>query len=252
MREVAPFKNEDKEAFRPLGLRNSLIKVFHKEAMVQNKTEIREFLEPVQLGLSKAGAAILTRSVSGVLHSFRDFICFRLDLKNAFNEMSRRAIMDVIAGEPSLSHLETFVAAIAAPVAALETGGKRLGESGDGVAQGDPPSGDLFSVGLQPDLVVLDRDSKEGGGQAIAGHDDVSVQGPPGVVIPAVVKFAAAIWDRCHLRLQWSKSHIFSWDGVLPAGAPEEVEIAGKVIGGSFQPGFDCYGVPMGAKQYIQ
>ena len=48
LQTVAPFKNEDKEAVRPLGLRNSLIKVFHKEAMVQNKTEIREFLEPVQ------------------------------------------------------------------------------------------------------------------------------------------------------------------------------------------------------------
>ena len=135
MQTVAPYKDEDHEAVRPLGLRNSLIKVFHKEPMVQNKTELREFLEPVQLGLSKAGAALLTRSVSGILHSFRNFICFRIDLKNAFNEMSRRAIMDVIAEEPSISHLETFVAAISAPIVALETGGKRWGESGDGVAQ---------------------------------------------------------------------------------------------------------------------
>ena len=30
-----------------------------------------------------------------------------------YNEMSRRAIMDVIAEEPLLSHLEIFVAAIA-------------------------------------------------------------------------------------------------------------------------------------------
>ena len=251
MQTVAPYKDEDHEAVRPLGLRNSLIKVFHKEPMVQNKTELREFLEPVQLGLSKAGAALLTRSVSGILHSFRNFICFRLDLKNAFNEMSRRAIMDVIAEEPSISHLETFVAAISAPIVALETGGKRWGESGDGVAQGDPPSGDLFSVGLQPDLVVLNRDCRVGGGQAIAGHDDVFAQGPPQVVIPAVMKFAAAIWERCHLRLQWNKSRIFSWDGVLPDGAPEGVEIAGKEISNIFHAGFDCYGVPMGTNEFV-
>ena len=48
------------------------------------------------------------------------------------------------------------------------------------MAQGDPPSGDLFSVGLQPDLVVLDKYCKAGGGQAIAGHDDVFAQGQLG------------------------------------------------------------------------
>ena len=62
--------------------------------------------------------------------------------------MSRRVVIDVIAGEPSLSHFETVVADIAAPVAALETG---WGESEDGEDQGDPSSVDLFSNGLEPD-----------------------------------------------------------------------------------------------------
>ena len=30
--------------------------------------------------------------------------CFRIDLHNAFNEMTRRAVLDVLASEPSLSH----------------------------------------------------------------------------------------------------------------------------------------------------
>ena len=85
MQTVAPYKDESREAVRPLALKNSMTKLFNKEVMAQSKPEIREYLEPVQLGISKAGAALLTRSVSGVLHQFRDFICFRLDLKNAFN-----------------------------------------------------------------------------------------------------------------------------------------------------------------------
>ena len=40
-------------------------------------------MEPVQLGISVVGAVLLTRSVTGVLHAYEDFICFRLDLKNA-------------------------------------------------------------------------------------------------------------------------------------------------------------------------
>ena len=85
LQTVAPFKDSLLEAVRPLGLKNSLIKLFNKEVMSQSKPEMREFLEPVQLGLSVAGAALLTRSVSGVMHSYIDFVCFRLDLKNAFN-----------------------------------------------------------------------------------------------------------------------------------------------------------------------
>ena len=40
-------------------MRNTLVKVFHKEVMVQNKMEIREFLEPVQVRLSVSGAALV-------------------------------------------------------------------------------------------------------------------------------------------------------------------------------------------------
>ena len=99
LQTVAPYKDIDQEFVRPLGLKNSLIKTFNKEVMSQSKPEVREFLEPVQLGISVAGAALLTRSVSGVLDAFHDYICFRLDLKNAFNEMSRRVVLDVLESE---------------------------------------------------------------------------------------------------------------------------------------------------------
>ena len=252
LQTVAPYKDRSQEAVRPLGLKNSMIKMFNKDIMAQSKTEVRDFLEPVQLGISIAGPALLTRSVSGVLQAFPDFICFRLDLKNAFNEMSRRAILDVLNSEESLKHLVTFAAAILAPVAALETGGEVWGETAEGVGQGDPPSGDFFSVGLHPDLLELDRACREGGGQARAGHDDVFAQGPANVVIPAVERFARSIWERCHLKLQWNKSHIFTWDGILPEGTPEGVGIAGKTIDGVLEVGFDCYGVPMGTDKYVK
>ena len=87
----------------------------------------------------------------------------------------------------------------------------------EGLAQGDPPSGDLFAIGLQPVLKELDRICAEGGGETRAGHDDIFVQGPSHiVVVPAVIKFADSIKNRCNLKLQWAKSSIFSWSGVLP------------------------------------
>ena len=166
--------------------------------------------------------------------------------------MSRRAVIDVLEAEDSLKHFVTFAATILSPVAALESAGKVWGETGEGMGQGDPPSGDLFSVGIHPDLVELDRACSVGGGQARAGHDDVFAQGPADIVIPAVVRFAEAIWNRCHLQLQWSKSHIFTWSGILPEGTPNGVHIAGKTVNGNFEVGFDCYGVPLGTEKYIE
>ena len=72
------------------------------------------------------------------------------------------------------------------PEVALETAGVRWGRTGQGLAQGDPPSGDCFSVGLQPFLVRLDSDCREGGGMARAGHDDIMAIRPKDVVLAEV------------------------------------------------------------------
>ena len=165
--------------------------------------------------------------------------------------MSRRAVLDVLASEPSLSHLVSFSALMLAPEPALETGGKVWGKTSEGLVQGDTPSGDLFAIGLQPDLVELDRACRHGGGQSISGHDDIFALGPADVVIPAVQRFARAIFDRCHLQLQWDKPSIFSWNGELPAGNPAGVKVAGEVMDGSFECGIDCYGVPVGSYKFI-
>ena len=132
---VALYKTAMKTDVRPLGLRNSLVKVYHKEAMSQSRPEIREFLEPQQLGMSKAGAAKLVNSVRGLIHSRRDFVCIKIDLKNAFNEISRRSILETLEAEPSLSHLSTFAATILAPETEMETVGNRWGTYGQGLIQ---------------------------------------------------------------------------------------------------------------------
>ena len=64
--------------------------------MQQNKVEIREFLEPVQLGQSQAGAAKLVFSVRGLINTRRDFYCCKIDFKNAFNEIDRSSILEVL------------------------------------------------------------------------------------------------------------------------------------------------------------
>ena len=249
---VALYKTARQTDVRPLGLRNSLIKVFHKEAMSQSRPEVREFLEPQQLGMSQAGAAKLVNAVRGLISTRREFICVKIDLVNAFNEISRSSILETLESESSLSHLSAFAATILAPETELETVGKRWGRTGQGVVQGDPPSGELFDIGLQPSLVQLDSDCGVAGGVARGGHDDICALGPLEVVIPAVLRFQREVWDRCHLRLQWGKTQLFSWDGHLPADAPVGLTLAGEILEGEFERGFEIYGIPVGSDKFVQ
>ena len=60
---VPIFKNSGRCAVRPLGLRTPLLKVLHKQVVTQNLTEVKAHLEPVQLGMSRAGAQKLVFSI---------------------------------------------------------------------------------------------------------------------------------------------------------------------------------------------
>ena len=118
---VGIFKNADKKAVRPLGLRNPLLKSFHKEVVVQNITEVKAHLEPQQLGVSVAGAQKLVFSVRALLNSNHEYVCVKVDLRNAYNEQARRATIDAFAGEQSLRHLAHFTAVTLGTVHGLET-----------------------------------------------------------------------------------------------------------------------------------
>ena len=251
LQTVALFKNENRQDIRPLGLRNSLIKLFHKEVAQQCKPEIIEFLEPQQLGQSQAGAAKLVHSVRGLLHHRKDFVCIKIDLKNAFNEISRSAIIQTLKSESTLEHLEEFVALVLAPESFLESRGEKWGSTAEGVAQGDPLSSFLFDIGLQPFLVALDSECSGSGGMARAGADDIFAVAPLDVALPAVMRFADRIWEKCGLQLQWTKSDLFSWDSDLPVDAPAGLSLGGTLVNGEFARGIEVYGIPMGTTEYV-
>ena len=105
---VPIFKNSGRCAVRPLGLRTPLLKVFHKQVVTQNLTEVKAYLEPVQLGMSRAGAQKLVFSIRGLLNARPDFVCVKIDCRNAYNEQSRRACIDAFAMNLLCATLLTF------------------------------------------------------------------------------------------------------------------------------------------------
>ena len=139
---------------------------------------------------------------------------------NAFNENAKRAIVENLENEPTLKHLAWFAATVLAPYSGLETGGRLWGETGEGGTQGGPESAPFFCIAIHPAVRRLDDRCKAAGGMARFGMDDGYAVGPKDIVMDAVQAFAEEVRRQCLLQLEWTKTEIFSWDEVLPAGCP--------------------------------
>ena len=120
----------------------------------------------------------------------RDFVVVKIDMKNAFNEVSRAAIIQALEEEPTLQHLAWHAAVVLAPDSGPESGGVRWGLSEEGTAQGDPLSSPYFCVAWHKEVRELNSSLKSSGGMARFGMDDGYALGPPDVVFPALEKFA--------------------------------------------------------------
>ena len=79
------------------------------------------------------------------------------------------------------------------------------------------------------------------GGMARFGMGDGYTVGPKDVVLDTVERLAVEAREQCLLQLEWTKTEIFRWDGVLPAGCPEGITLAGGNVDGVFQPGLMCF-----------
>ena len=169
---VPLFKTEQKNTLRPVGVRNPLLKLWHRQVVIQNKQELKRYMEPQQIACTEAGAGKLVMSVRSLIELKRDFVVAKLDLKNAFNENARSAVIEALEEEPTLKHLAWFAATVLAPYSGLETGGRRWGETGEGGTQGAPESAPLFCVAIQRAVRRMDARCRAAGGMAKFGMDD--------------------------------------------------------------------------------
>ena len=252
---VPLYKTEEKDdsEVRPLGVLHEVNNFTGSIVAKQNKGPVIDYLEPLQLGLSKAGAHKLVHSVrmATEMRHNQGFVTLKLDFKNAHSAVSRAAILEQISSEPTLQHLAQHTAVFIAPPTVLVSGGKIWGTpAGDGGIQGGPEAGAQFNIAIHSDLRTLDAEMRAVGGWAIAGQDDVFVHGPTPVIFHATDHFAHNIKVRCNLDLQRNKTQALSLDD-HPPDIPDDIKCAGQVINGKFEPGFDVYGCPVGTDTYV-
>ena len=199
---VALWKNQDKSDVRPLGIRNPLLKVGHREVMMAAKMEFREVFEPQQLGFSEGAAAKLVHSFRIYMEVNDGMVLVKGDMKSGYNEESRAAMIRGLEEKDRLQHLAWFAATTLASSQGLESRGKLWGWAEEEETQGDPKAGVFFCAGWHKFLRQLDGTVAEAGGLARAGWDDVYVAGPPEVVFPALDVFWRQLKEHCPL---WSR-----------------------------------------------
>lgn len=243
--------NQDPKQVRPVGMRNPWIKTIHKEVVAQNKEVLTDFLEPQQLGMSIAGGAKLVHCVRMVMEQNPEFICLKLDFKNAFNEVFRARVVEALEEEESLCHLASHAATLLAPSSGLESGGSVWGEAHEGTTQGDPESGPYFNVAIQKYVRAADKKLTTTGGFARFGWDDGYLCGLPDEVFTTLEIFSTDVEDHCGLELQRTKTEVLCMSEKLPNNTPDGLVQAGIRVDGSWEPGFICYGVPIGSENYV-
>ena len=181
-----------------------------------------------------------------------DFIWVKLDLKNAFNQIARAAIVENLLSTPVLQHVAWFEASVLAPESGLQVKGALWGTAAEGETQGDPKASFMFNVGIQPQLRLLDTTLAQAGGMARSGMDDVVAGGPAHILFPALRTFEQQLQEHCNLQLVRTKTEVFCGDDDLPEETPAGMVRAGDMVDGQFEAGFVFYGIPMGSDKYVE
>ena len=152
---------QDSEKLRPVGILDPLVRFLNHEVATANKEAAVNYLEPVQLGCSKAGAHKLVTAVRSMSEQNKGFVLIKLEIKNIHSQLSRSAVVKELSSIPSLKHLAQYSAATLTSNTVLVSRGSIWGEEGDGEMQGNPMAGLRFSVSLQKDLLFLNNEVAE-------------------------------------------------------------------------------------------
>jgi len=206
LRKRAPTADEPEDV-RPIGiscaLRRAVTKTIFANASL--KETCAGHIAPQQLGV--AVAAVATKLIIGLrelLDAEPSIGVFTLDISNAFNSVSRAAVLRQLSDGSvpgKIGALARLAHATLGPQAPVFAGGgsggapltQLLFRSSEGVQQGSVEGSYFFAAAIQPALVALDAELTAVGGAARAGHDDVYAVGPLALVAAALSRFERAL-----------------------------------------------------------
>jgi hypothetical protein len=210
---------------RPIALGGTFLKVAATIALERAKTKLREKFGFSQLGVAvPAGGERIVHTVRRFLrtgifgHGGRagdDRVVLLVDMRNAFNSVSRDAMHAGIADVPELHGVFGVSYARHAPLHAVGCGATL--DSARGARQGTVDGPALFSAALQP---AINAASATAGVQIVAYLDDTTIMGE---TLEAAVEALETFLERAEaigLRHNGAKCELIAAN---PAGLPAEL-----------------------------
>jgi hypothetical protein len=251
---------------RPIGiscaLRRGLTRCIFAEGDLRES--MRVLFSPTQLAVFvPSGGTKLVFAVRELLDAHPEFCAVNIDMKNAFNSVTRAGLLREALADPSTAVLARFLHSLLAPKSLIFGGSGEFLEqiltfcSEEGVQQGSVEGMIAFAMAIRADLGVLDAELEaECGGAARAGADDVTAIGTPAAVFPAVARFLASVREKLGLEANLLKTVCYIHpDPIHTAeldrhrnGVPLGVAHADD---GSAMLGIKIYGIPLGSPEFV-
>ncbi len=207
------------EAIRPIACPAVFYKLVMQVALRKLLPRILTALGPLQKGAATPlGVDSVIRHIEHCLEARPDLVFFALDLANAFNSISRVAILESV--RELVPELFPLVAATLATPSPLHLSGRAVDPSDptpflwsvEGVRQGDPTSPALFCLGIASVLRMLAErttgNAALGGGLLLGFMDDVSGCAPPATV-ERIFKEVVPMMGAINLKVQLRKCHTY-------------------------------------------
>ena len=259
---------------RPVAKGNCLRKAVNKAFLQPFKDQIIQRTSPTQYGCSvEGGGTQLTTQIQLHLQHSPDHVLVSIDIKNAYNEIKRKRILDQLWGETlSDSHVgyedfdeEAFRGMYIYLYKMLEVesyvglgSGTRMVDaefkSSEGVQQGATESSALFCIGLDKANRITNQELREKGGFLVSGMDDTYLVGPPDEVFAAVHRHKTRLADlglvlavhksKCYLAAEQKDEIFHRQRGDIEEGYVEDSQ-------GVRRFGLRVYGVPIGEDDFI-
>ena len=204
------------------------------------------------------GLTLLVVGVRALVEARPDFAAVKIDLKNAYNEVKRAAVLRALETSPSLRGLAPLFRATHKDSATiyLSTEGMPAADflSEEGVHQGDALASAAFCAAIHEAMYKLDAELSACGGAARFDMDDGYAVGPPRTLFQAIATFAE---DVCELGLETrvDKCRCYSV-GVDLAALPDRPATMplGSAITEDERIGYGIVvgGVPVGDSTYVE
>ena len=225
---LVPLHKDEKGGIRPLSLRDVMYRLCASLLVEHDQQAVIDACGPRQFGTLPAGPEAVVHGVQAAVDRKEPTAVIHTDLKNAYGEASKAAMLGSMFEQPGLAHIHRLADWMyAKPHVAIAvdfTGRvqcKVVVETG--VGQGDPIGSVMHDNSARPDHELIVEGVGDGC-DVLALHDDMYVIVPP-AKIPLAVEVVKRVVARREATLQIEKNEvIYTHPDPLPPEVLQYIE----------------------------